>query len=415
TLNVTTGVLQTITITPSDAVILTGTTQQLTATGHFSDGSSQDLTSLVTWSSDTPSVALISSSGLATAGVPGTANVSAGFGLVTGTTSLQVKGRFVYAAVSTGSVAAFIVDPSSGALTPTTGVSTPSAFGLAADPQGRFLYVTNDNPGTVSGFRINPVDGTLTPVPGAPVVAGSPVLSCTVDRSGQFLYVPALGRMFVFQINQTDGSLQPVSGSPFFNPSSFSVTFDATNAFLYSNDQIGNAVNGCLKAVDGSLTPLGGSPFADGWPEPTWVVADPAAGFLYASGFEEVLSAFSIDPATGALTPLAGSPFPTLHAGGNQMAIDNLGRFLFVAGPDFGGEVGVLSINPTSGLLTPVSSFGAGSAFEVAVDGSGHFVYTANAAGSVGEFTLDASTGNLTELPGSPLIVGPVQGIVTVP
>ena len=44
-----------------------GATQQFTATGTFSDNTTQNLTSQVTWASATPAVATINAAGLATA------------------------------------------------------------------------------------------------------------------------------------------------------------------------------------------------------------------------------------------------------------------------------------------------------------------------------------------------------------
>jgi len=54
-----------------------GATQQYTATGLNWDGSTADISSQVTWSSDTPATATISASGLATAVAAGTANITA--------------------------------------------------------------------------------------------------------------------------------------------------------------------------------------------------------------------------------------------------------------------------------------------------------------------------------------------------
>ena len=59
-----TKVLLTITVAPTTASIAAGDTQQFTATGHYSDGSTQDLTSSATWASTLTSVATVSSSGL---------------------------------------------------------------------------------------------------------------------------------------------------------------------------------------------------------------------------------------------------------------------------------------------------------------------------------------------------------------
>src|SRR6266436_10333134 len=73
-------ILTSIQITPSDIDLPFGLTQQFTATGSFSDGSTQDLTSLARWVSSSPHVANINSNGLAmTVGV-GTSSITAAAG-----------------------------------------------------------------------------------------------------------------------------------------------------------------------------------------------------------------------------------------------------------------------------------------------------------------------------------------------
>jgi hypothetical protein len=67
-LTVTTATLSSITISPKDPIayiIAYGTTQQFTATGTFSDSTTQDLTTQVDWSSSVDTIANIDSSGLA--------------------------------------------------------------------------------------------------------------------------------------------------------------------------------------------------------------------------------------------------------------------------------------------------------------------------------------------------------------
>ena len=79
-LTVTAATLQSIAVTPTNPTIAKGTTQQFAATGTYSDMSTQDLTTQVTWASDTTGVATISSGGLATAVAAGTSNISAAAG-----------------------------------------------------------------------------------------------------------------------------------------------------------------------------------------------------------------------------------------------------------------------------------------------------------------------------------------------
>jgi hypothetical protein len=77
TVTVTNATLSSIAITPTTPSISVGQTQQLRATGTFSDGSTQDLTLFATWSSDAATVAVVDSSGLVTAAGTGSANITA--------------------------------------------------------------------------------------------------------------------------------------------------------------------------------------------------------------------------------------------------------------------------------------------------------------------------------------------------
>ena len=63
-LSVTSAVPISLVVTPSGAAVLPGAQQQFSATLNYSDGSSQNVTGIVSWSSLTPGVATISSSGL---------------------------------------------------------------------------------------------------------------------------------------------------------------------------------------------------------------------------------------------------------------------------------------------------------------------------------------------------------------
>jgi len=83
--------LERISITPKDISIPLGTRQQYIAKGYFEDKHSQDITSLVTWTTGSSAVAAITSSGLATSNAIGKTNVTASFGGVTDLTPLEVN------------------------------------------------------------------------------------------------------------------------------------------------------------------------------------------------------------------------------------------------------------------------------------------------------------------------------------
>jgi len=91
TLTVTNATLTSITVTPSGPTITLGNTQQFTATGHFSDATTQNITNQATWTSSDIHVAVMSSSGLGTGAGSGSATITAGFAGGTGTAVLTVQ------------------------------------------------------------------------------------------------------------------------------------------------------------------------------------------------------------------------------------------------------------------------------------------------------------------------------------
>src|SRR5271157_2969884 len=76
--------LTSITVSSTQSLLPLGTTAQLTATGNYSDGSQQNLTNSVQWSSSSPGMISISSGGLAQAKARGTANMIASLNQITG-------------------------------------------------------------------------------------------------------------------------------------------------------------------------------------------------------------------------------------------------------------------------------------------------------------------------------------------
>jgi uncharacterized protein YjdB len=91
TIIVSNAALSSIAVTPANPSIALGLTEQFTATGTFTDGSTQNLTNSVTWSSSNAAVATIAASGLATGVTGGPVTIQAVNGSVTGTTTLTVS------------------------------------------------------------------------------------------------------------------------------------------------------------------------------------------------------------------------------------------------------------------------------------------------------------------------------------
>ena len=125
----------------------------------------------------------------------------------------EPSGRFAYVSAGSnpGTLLAFSIDQTTGALTSMGSVPTGNTpFGMAIDPTGRFVYVANRNSHNVSAYAINPRTGALTAVSGQPFSVGANTPnSVTVDRTGRFAYTANQGDRTIsrFTIDRTTGAL----------------------------------------------------------------------------------------------------------------------------------------------------------------------------------------------------------------
>jgi hypothetical protein len=186
--------LESIAITPNPVRIAIGSSRQLTATGIFSDGNTQNVTTVANWTSDTPSVATIGpSTGLAICVSAGSATISATIGSITAATTLLVavdvwiptgsmtSPRELHTAtmLSNGKVlvaggvdntgysiaTAEIYDPVAGTWTATGSMTVPRDTHTATLlPNGTVLVAGGDGQGAIqsSAEIYNPVSGTWT-------------------------------------------------------------------------------------------------------------------------------------------------------------------------------------------------------------------------------------------------------------
>ncbi|MFC2043980.1 Ig-like domain-containing protein [Chloroflexota bacterium] len=90
TLTVTAADLVSIEVTPPDPSIALGLTQQFSANGTYTDGSTANITTSVTWTSSNPGVAIVSAAGVATSVAEGTTNITATSGVISEHTLLTV-------------------------------------------------------------------------------------------------------------------------------------------------------------------------------------------------------------------------------------------------------------------------------------------------------------------------------------
>jgi 6-phosphogluconolactonase (cycloisomerase 2 family) len=141
-------------------------------------------------------------------------------------------------------------------------------FSMVTDPSGSVLYTANYGvptanvpaPGSISAFTIDSSTGALTPAPGytQPIAVHGPLC---IDPMGRFLFVPETGGVSVYAIDTATGALSAVAGSPFStgtDPSAVSV--DPTDRFVYVVNYGSGTLSEFMLDSTGALSPLAGSP-----------------------------------------------------------------------------------------------------------------------------------------------------------
>jgi uncharacterized protein YjdB len=146
-LTVTPAAMAALQITPATAQIAAGTAQQYTATGIFTDSTTQDLTATVSWNSDASDVATVTGTGQATGILPGSANITARTGGVTSNTAVL--------AVSATSLVSIQITPAAATIAAGTSLQYVAT---AAYTDGSTRVVT----GSVSWVSSEPDDVTIT-------------------------------------------------------------------------------------------------------------------------------------------------------------------------------------------------------------------------------------------------------------
>jgi 6-phosphogluconolactonase (cycloisomerase 2 family) len=340
-------------------------------------------------------------------------------------------GRFLYTAnLGDYTISAFAIDSATGALKAMAGSpygGTVRASYVAADPAGRFLYALDNGTGALgiaaSGidmFSIDPKTGALTASVGNPFATDAGASSLFVEPGGNRAYTANVNSMSVsgYAIDTAADTITPLVGSPYPGGQfPMSIASDPDGKFAFTPNNTGDVSSYTIDAASGALKLVTGSPFTAGSGS-SGVAVDASGKYVFVAneGTNDV-SVFTINATTGVLTEIAGSPYKAgINAAG--VAVDPSGSYLFVANANGGGTPGantvsVFSIDASTGKLTAVpGSPYATSTLSVAIsiDPSGKFVYIANGdppANNISAFAIDVNTGALTAVPGSPFATGP--------
>ena len=349
----------------------------------------------------------------------------------------------------TNNVSAFAVNASTGALTAISGSPFPAGAApvfAQTDPSGKFLYVGNQGQwsiesASVSGYSIDVGTGALTAVPNSPfnltASMGVPYLTtATFHPTRNFAYFPVTERpspggsasLVSASINTTTGELTalPTSPSSPGSPSTFyEGVFNSTGSRLYFALQLGSPTGSLATyPVDPSTGAISATfnAIATGGVIPVRPVIDPAGRFLYTANLSGGVAAFAISPTDGSLTAVAGSPFATgTGKWGNGAVIHPSGQFIYIATRDSLNSdalgIAAFSIDASTGVLAPIAgspiattSVDSIVSFPI-IDPKGKFLYVngptaGTIEGTIEGYSISKTTGVLTAIPGSPFATG---------
>ncbi len=341
--------------------------------------------------------------------------------LASGTAWAQSQAQHVYASGGTA-VFGFAKDSTTGALTATSGSpysETLIGSALAVDPLGRFVYALNPNANNVSVFAIDQTTGALAKVPDSPFTADDATTPqvLAAEASGKFLYVgnhqgsqsgfTTVGVIDIYSIDPNTGALASATPTPTpgpFNP--VSMVVDAKGRFLYvyqgPNGATGDA-GGAIEAsqidpITGLLTPSLSSCSGGGFG--LALAIDPKLRFLFAGRGDQqgYIDACTISPVDGSLQSIGTVRFPDENVFPDAMAIDSSGQFLYVVTSQ--RTMRAYSIDQTTGVLTELPNSplpGILLGFSIVADPQGPFLYALGGKGIVG-FRVDPLTGALTQI-----------------
>jgi 6-phosphogluconolactonase len=231
--------------------------------------------------------------------------------------------------------------------------SYTGGYGLAADPDGNFLYVSSQGANSISGFHIKSNGALGQELQGSPYATAEDPFRLTFDAQGGFLYSANVNTVSGYQADATTGALTALPGSPYASGSYLAgMAADPEHNLLYVNELIDQTIWVYNITSSGALVPVPGSPVSTG-EDLGSVAVKPGGNLLYVVGSEKNnILGYQVNTETGALIALPGFPV-AVGSGPGPMIFDPTGNFLYV-GNNQGDSLSAFQVS-ASGALTPLT------------------------------------------------------------
>jgi 6-phosphogluconolactonase len=454
--------LSSITVAPTGtggATVVAGLTLQFVATGTYSDSTTKDLSSTVTWTSSDTSKAIVSPAGLVTGVAAGTSTITATF---TSATAGSAAGQ-VALTVAPPNLLSVVISPNNASVaihtavqfsaigkysdgttkdltadvtwtSSDTTIATFSASGGLATAQALlgsttisatmsggpaidtvpmtvtatiYAYATNFDDNTVSQYEIGS-DGSLTPLSSPTVATDGLPFSISVEPTGEYVYVSNWGSSTISQFRiGSDGTLSPIgTGTVASGRDPNGVTIDHADRFAYVANLSDGTVSQYTIGLDGQLAPMATAMVPSGI-APASLTIDPTDRFAYVANFGAnaldpppgpgTISQYSIGP-DGSLTPMSSATV-VAGSGPDALTIDPSSKYLYVAnsGDNTVGQYTIGSDGSLTAMSTPTIPSGQ-RPVGITIDPTGSYVYVANEfENTISQYTVGAD-GALTAM-----------------
>ena len=377
-LTVTAATLSSIVVTPFTATVPMGLTQRFVATGAYSDGTSVDISNLVTWSSGTIAVATVVSPGIATGRSVGTATITA---------TLSGKSGSATLTVTAATLSSIAVTPAT-ATTPMGLTQTFVATGTYSDgtsvnisnlvtwSSGNIAVATVVSPGIATGLSV----GTATITATLDAKSGSATLTVTAATLSSIAVTPLTAsvvigntKTFVATGTYSDGTSVNISNLVTWSSGSIAVA-TVVSPGVATGVSVGTAtITATLSGKSGSATltvtaapagscesgllPLGTATdfgvlagTALTVTNPTSVVGDVGSPSITPAAGPSTIVGTMYDTSTGSLTLIAKAvtDMETAIGCANARTCD----FNYGAAKDFGGNVLLPGVHCVAGAMS---------------------------------------------------------------
>ena len=258
-LTVTAPVLVSIAVTPPTPSVALGLSQQFTATGTYTDGSTQDLTSSVTWGSSMPNVATISGAGMASSVNQGSTSIAASLGAVQAGTSFNVTAAALTAinvAPAAPSVALGLTQPftatgiyTDGSTQNLTGsVTWTSSLASVATISAAGLASSAGQGGTTIQAVLGPIQGSTS------LTITGPALVSIAATPANPIMPTGTTQQFIATGTYTDNSTQDVTSSATWSSSAMDIA-TVDNAGMVTGLTAGpTTISAAMGSISGSVS-----------------------------------------------------------------------------------------------------------------------------------------------------------------